>query len=137
MKFNVVQDGQPYQLLLRWARSIRPSDPEFKDFSSIVYKELMKVMLFERLGRSMFNPKRAQIVNNLEVWPGFYSAVQKMEIGAVICIDLVSKVIRKDKMLGFIRALNDSGKSRDQIQEECARKCVVTSYGNNKHTYEI
>ena len=77
------------------------------------------------------------MVNNLEVWPGFYSAVQKMEIGPVICIDVMSKVIRKDKMLGFIRALNDSGKSREQINEECKFKCIVTSYGNNKHTYEI
>lgn len=94
MIFKVEHDGQPYDIKVLWARSISPQELEFRDYNSIIYKSMMKVMEFERLGRNMFNPKRAQKVQDLEIWPGFYSAVQKMEIGPVICIDTTCKVIR-------------------------------------------
>lgn len=74
---------------------------------------------------------------DLEVWPGFYSAVQKLECGPVIQIDLTSKVIRKDNFLNFLRGLKDSGKNFEQINEQCKFMTVVTSYGNDKHTYQI
>jgi hypothetical protein len=61
-------------------------------------------MNFERVGRNCFNPAGAKSFNNygLEVWPGFYSAMQKLEIGPLIMIDLTNKVIRKDTVLSFI-----------------------------------
>lgn len=60
-----------------------------------------------------------------------------MEIGPVICIDPVSRVIRHDKVLAFIQQLVDSGKSREDVNDALKFKTVVTSYGNDKHTYEV
>ncbi len=96
-------------------------------------------MSFERVGRNCFNPKAAVELNqyNLEIWPGFYSAMQKLEYGALVQIDLTNKVIRKDTVLSFIQELLNKGKSNDHINEELKFKIVVTSYGKTKKTYRI
>jgi hypothetical protein len=60
-----------------------------------------------------------------------------MEFGPVILIDPVSKVIRNDKVLVLLKSLIDQGKSHEEINETLKFKTVVTSYGNDKHTYEV
>lgn len=96
-------------------------------------------MNFERVGRNCFNPAGAKHFNNhgLEVWPGFYSAMQKLEIGPLIMIDLTNKVIRKDTVLSFIQDLEQKRKSRDVINDELKFRVVVTSYGKTKKTYRV
>jgi aubergine-like protein len=97
----------------------------------------MRNMGFERVGRSFYNPKRSTLIQNLDVWPGFAMAVQRLEIGPALLIDPNCKVIRQDKLIGVIQQMIDQGKSHEVINEELKFKSVVTSYGNDKHTYEI
>nr|AEX87965.1 Otiwi3 [Sterkiella histriomuscorum] len=100
---------------------------------------LMRKMDFERIGRNCFNPKAAKSISNhnLEVWPGFYSAMQKLESGPLIMLDLTNKVVRKDTVLSFIEELESANKSRETIQDEMKGKIVVTSYGQSKKTYRV
>jgi len=65
----------------------------------------MRKLSFERIGRNMFCPKKAKVISqhNIEVWPGFYSAMQKVEAGSLIQLDLTNKVVRSDNVLSFIQ----------------------------------
>ncbi len=89
---------------IAYSKTIKAGDIELYSFYSLFFKDLMKKMNFERVGRNCFNPAGAKHFNNhgLEVWPGFYSAMQKLELGPLIMIDLTNKVIRKDTVLSFI-----------------------------------
>jgi len=92
-------DEQPYKVTFSWAKSISEKDPELYTFYSVFFKNIMRRLNFERVGRNCFNPKKAKVIQGLEVWPGFYSSIQKVEEGALIQIDLTSKVIRKDTLM--------------------------------------
>jgi hypothetical protein len=52
-------DGQKYEVKISWTKSIKPNDMELYSFYSIFFKNLMKLMNFERVGRNCFNPKAA------------------------------------------------------------------------------
>jgi aubergine-like protein len=132
-------EGVTYKVTLAWAKSIRSGDIELYSFYSLFFKQLMKKMQFERLGRNCFNPAAAVKMNqhNLEIWPGFYSAMQKLDGGALIQIDLTNKIIRQDSVLSYIQELEAKGKSREFINSEFKFRVVVTSYGKSKHTYKI
>lgn len=80
---------------------------ELFTFYSIFFKSIMRRLDFERIGRNCFNPKKARHLSqhNLEVWPGFYSAMQKLEAGPLMLIDLTNKVVRSDKVLTHIKVL--------------------------------
>lgn len=75
--FKGEYDGVTYTVTLTWSKSINSGDIELYSFYSLFFKQLMKKMEFERLGRSCFNPKASVKMNqyNLEIWPGFYSSM--------------------------------------------------------------
>jgi aubergine-like protein len=132
-------DGQAYNVTVTFSKSINESDNELYTFYSIFFKNLMRKINFERIGRNCYNPKQATFLtqHNLEVWPGFYSAMQKLESGPLMMIDLTSKVIRKDKVYDHLVSLMDKGVSNDDINFQMKNSVVVTSYGNSKKTYRI
>ena len=98
---------------------------------------LMKRMAVEQIGRNCYDPSKAKTIGGLEVWPGFYSAMQWFETGPTIQIDLTSKVARKDKVLPFLKeALRK--KSPAEVNEEFKGTTVVTSYSKSgKRTYKV
>ena len=94
-----------YEVIVKQSKKINESDNELFTFYSIFFKCLMRKLDFERIGRNCFQPSKAVKLaqHNLEVWPGFYSAMQRLESGPLMMIDLTSKVIRNDKVLAFIQ----------------------------------
>ena len=95
-----------------WAKDVHQTDiKEYQAFVSIFFKRLVGKLSFLRDGRNMFNPLKAKNIQNLEVWPGFFSSVQKLQSGPLIQIDLTSKVIRTDKLLTEIEQMQDKGKT--------------------------
>lgn len=83
---NSTYEDQPYKITIQWAKSINQGDMELYSFYSLFFKLLTKKMNFQQVRRNCFNPKAAVKLNqyNLEVWPGFYSAMQKLETGPLI-----------------------------------------------------
>ena len=71
------------------------------------------------------------------MWPGFYSAMQRVEAGPYIILDLTNKVIRSDTLYGLLEQLSKKGLKNEQISEEIKFQIVVTSYGSSKRTYRL
>lgn len=110
----VEHDEQKYTVKLSWAKDFGESDQkEYYAFMSIFFKRLMGRLSFQRDGRNMFNPKKAKNIQNLEIWPGFFSSIQKLSSGALIQIDLANKVVRQDKLIDTIKELMSKGKSQE------------------------
>lgn len=82
---------------------------------------MLRKLNFERIGRNFFCPSKAQHISqhSLEVWPGFFTAMQKLEGGSLLMIDMTSKVIRNDSLLSHIKMLtNEKRLSKERINEE-------------------
>lgn len=85
----------------------------------------------------MFNPDAAVDIQQLKIWPGFFSSMQKLSSGTFLQIDLANKVIRTDTLYSILNDMRNKGKSPEQTNEELAGTSVVTMYGTKKHTYRI
>ena len=130
-------DGQNYELELKYAKCVNDDPLEWSAFQSIIFKAIMGRMSFERDGRNMFNPSKAVDIQQLKVWPGFFSSMQRLSSGSFIQIDLANKVIRTDTLYQILQDLQNKGKSPEQINDELQNTSVVTTYGTKKHSYKI
>jgi hypothetical protein len=104
-------------------------------FHKVYFNSIMMRMKFERVGArgNYVNPARAVTLNTLQIWPGFFTALQNLDKGPVIQLELTNKVIRQDTLYEALKKLNSQGKSPDSINVEFKGLSVATTYGNNKH----
>ena len=131
-------DGQDYTVTIKFSKAITPDDQETFTFYAIFFKKMMRFMTFEQVGRNCFNPKQAQTIQGIEIWPGFFSAMNSMEGGPMMQIDLTSKVIRTDSVYDTLKDYERKGFDQERINEEVKGMTVVTSYSKSgKHTYKV
>ena len=100
----------------------------------------MGMMKFERVGArgNFVNPARETSLDSLKIWPGFFTALQNLDNGPVIQLDITHKVIRKDTLLQTIEKLfKYDKKDGDEVIKELKGVSVATVYGTNKHQYRI
>jgi len=131
-------DDQEYTLTVKFSRIIEKTDSTYFSFFAIFFKTLMRQLNFEQIGRNCFNPRKSVTVQSLEIWPGFYSAMQNLEGGLLMQIDLTSKVCRKDNVLKHMQDMMGRGKDNEAINEEFKGMSVTTSYSKaGKHVYKV
>lgn len=77
LELKTTHEEIEYTVDIQYAKSIEPSDMELFVFYAIFFKNCMRKLSFERIGRNFFNPLKAKQLTqyNLEVWPGFYTAL--------------------------------------------------------------
>ena len=82
--FNGEYDGQEYQIEVKFTKNVNNDKEEFDAFQSILFKGILGRLNFERDGRNMFNPAKAVNIQNLDIWPGFFSSMQNLAAGPFI-----------------------------------------------------
>lgn len=135
--FTGEHDGQEYKVEIMHTKAVNSDPLEWGAFQSIVFKAILGRMSFERDGRNMFNPTKAVNIQQLDIWPGFFSSMQNLAAGTFLQIDLANKVVRTDRLLQILQDYENKGKSQEQINEELKGTSVVTTYGTKKHSYRI
>lgn len=93
----------------------------------------MKKVKFEQIGRNCYNPAKMVSVQGLEIWPGCFTSINKLESGMLVQLELSYKCIRQDTLLEQIEKMR--GRNLDDINADLQYKSIVTRYGNNKKTY--
>ena len=91
-------------MIIKWALACKKGDTEYNMFVGCFFKGLLRNIKLQNIGRNFFDPKKAFKLpsGELEVWPGFYTAKENFEYGAMMMIDLTNKVIRKDNAFNYI-----------------------------------
>lgn len=108
---------------------------------NIIFKNIMKVLQMSRIGLHYFSSlKQINVPNhNLQIWPGYVTAVQEFEDGLYLVVDIAHKVLRNDTCWHVMVNLNRNAKSIDNFREQVFNSIigniVLTRY-NNK-TYRI
>lgn len=62
---TVEHDGQTYKMTLSWCSSMRQSEPTLNQFFCLLFKQMMKRVRFEQIGRNCYNPARMVKVENI------------------------------------------------------------------------
>ncbi|KAL1488051.1 hypothetical protein ABEB36_015421 [Hypothenemus hampei] len=94
-------------------------------------------MDFQLIGRNYFDPKQKMTIreHNLELWPGFLTAMRNYEQNIMLNVDLSFKVLRLDRVYDLLLECESSRDSRQEFKKRIIG-CVVMTYYNNK-TYRI
>ena len=108
-------------------------------FFKVFFNSLLKKIKFKQIGRNHFNPDQKVPINehNIEVWPGFASALAQLQTGVLLNIDIIHKVLRTDTVLNSIEEIKQRCRNdpREEIKKQMIGCTVLTSY--NKRTYKV
>ncbi|XP_035744235.1 piwi-like protein Ago3 [Vespa mandarinia] len=130
-------DGSPVILTLIFKKKEKMS--ESIQFFNILFGRIMRALNFVRIGRQNFNPACAHTVpqHQLEIWPGYITAINEYEGGLKLCIDAKHRVMRMETVRDLIIEFHEKNQEhyKDYITMEVVGSSVLTRY-NNK-TYRI
>jgi aubergine-like protein len=88
-------------------QEIGEQDKDMLVFFKVFFNSLLKKIKFKQIGRNHFNPDQKVPINehNIEVWPGFASALATLQTGVLLNIDIIHKVLRTDTVLNSIEEI--------------------------------
>lgn len=108
-------------------------------FMKSFFNSLLRKIKFKQIGKSYFNPDQQTNMphHGIQIWPGFCSALQVVERGVLLNIDIVHKVLRTQSVLSIINEIKDRsrGDPMEAIRKQLVGATVMTSY--NKRTYKV
>lgn len=136
----ITLDDQKYTLWLRWANQVSNDSLEALSLYKKFFGQIVRRLHFVPMRRNYFNSKNAVTVDNLEVWPGFNSAINIFPEGILLNLNVIHKVLRPETALEALNKIKNNYKNSDEcfsaIQEAFKGTIVLTRYNNDK-TYAI
>lgn len=104
---------------------------------NVLFKRIMHVLLYTRMGRNYFSPDHRHIIpqHRLEVFPGYAVAVDEMEGGLMVCLDTQHRVVRSQVVYEVLHELQSSNPQnfRDAARQNLIGACVMTKYNNKTY----
>ncbi|KAF5302312.1 hypothetical protein FQA39_LY10351 [Lamprigera yunnana] len=104
---------------------------------NILFKKIMRILLYSRVGRNYFDPQQTRIIpqHKLEVLPGYAIAVDEYEGGVMVCLDTQHRVMRTENVLEALMHLRST--CREGLKEAAFKKLlgttVLTKYNNRSY----
>lgn len=132
-------DNEKIRLHLKLIKELDPTNPVILQICNIQMRKNLRHLRFQQLQRYYFDMDQASSIphHNLELWPGFMTAIHQHETSVLLCADLTFKILRCDSVLDQLRVFHqrDPRSYRDLATKELVGCIVLTRY-NNK-TYRI
>ena len=108
---------------------------------NVIFRKIMTYLKMKQIGQHFYSPSLSKRIpqHNLEVWPGFTTAVQEYEDGLYLVADVSFKVIPSRTCLELLLTLkdhcHDAAQFKQQAIESLVGEVVLTPYNNR--TYRI
>jgi aubergine-like protein len=126
-------------MVIKLTRELKPNDTDLPlQLYNMMFKKFLRVLSLKQIGRHFYDPNLSSAFGeyNLEIWPGYFTAINCMDIGPVLIADVSHKVIRVDTVLDFINAEYEKTRNINQrLTEKLLGQVVLTRYSNR--TYRI
>ncbi|XP_032678722.1 piwi-like protein Ago3 isoform X2 [Odontomachus brunneus] len=117
----------------------KQSMSENVQFFNILFGRIMRALSLVRIGRQNFNPKTPHFIDEhqLEVWPGYVTAINEYEGGLKLCLDIKHRVLRTQTVRDIMTDMYHRQRNnyRDYVMKEIVGMSVLTRYNNR--TYRI
>lgn len=137
-------DDTPVEVTFTRTCEVMHSSPQFLQISNILMKRVQNALGMKQIRDHYFNMHQSIKIakHQLEVMPGFTTAISKFDGGALLGVDIVHKILRMDTFLDQMYLLYDQLRQSGRegaFHDECAKtmvgNIVLTRY-NNK-TYKV
>lgn len=132
-------DNQAFDITVQLAREVEAKS--CFQLYNIIFRKVLRLLKLKQIGRHYFNPALpAQIPqHNMELWPGYITAIAEYDAGVLLNIDVAHKVLRTDNVLDHIARLRQNIRNPKDLQEAAqdylTGQVVLTRYNNR--TYHI
>ncbi|XP_050425877.1 piwi-like protein Ago3 [Adelges cooleyi] len=112
-------------------------------FYNVFLRQIMKSLDLIEFGRNMYDPVRRVAIPeyNLEVWPGYITAIDEFENGLFMCCDVSHRILRTQSTLEVMmeilnKAKREGGRDgQSDIKAILLGTTVITHY--NRKTYRV
>jgi len=138
VKGNDKLTNQEIIATIKFVGRLIPGEPMYMQFYNIMLRKCLFGMKLEQLGRNFYHPDKGIRFqqHQLELWPGYITAIGPHEKDTLLCVEVTHKVIRTETLLSVIKKMQATpGDYRKNVSEAVMGGIVLTSY-NNK-TYRI
>jgi aubergine-like protein len=129
----------PVTISITKTNEIPPGSQAPLQLYNMMFRKVLRLLKLKQIGRHYFDPHRPITIpqHRVELWPGYFTAVNPNQRGTVLVADVTHKVLRMDTVLDFITEVQQS---YPQYWKEIAIKqltgqIVLTRYNNR--TYRI
>ncbi|KAF7657525.1 hypothetical protein LDENG_00025830, partial [Lucifuga dentata] len=132
-------DNKEIEIKIQMTKILAPHSDLCIPFYNVVLRRVMKIIGLKLVGRNHYNPESAVILgkHQLQVWPGYSTAIKRTDGGLYLCVDVSHKVLQNDSVLDIMRVMYQQ--SKESFQDECTKELigaiVITRYNNR--TYRI
>lgn len=116
-----------------------PADAEaLRQLAGRLCKGLLGLLRLKRVGRRLFDPAAAQALGGYEVWPGFDAALGAGPAGALLNLDIASKLVTNVPVLAAVRKALAQGThdAEAALDAQLGGKVVMTRYNRLFYTVE-
>lgn len=138
-KLNNIEQDVEIKIVLT---KILPPEQIPSPVFNIIFKNIMKELQMTRIGQHYFSPARQIDVSkqNLQIWPGYTTAVHEFEDGLYLVTDVAHKVLRTQTCWHIMDHLyresnNDLTLFRQAVTKTLVGSIVLTKYNNR--TYRV
>lgn len=116
---------------------LSPGDDICRNVLGRLIKLLQERVKLKKVGRKLFDPSLAVTVDQLEVWPGYSTALVQNANLNLLNIDSVSKVITNTSVLDVMNKVRQqsSGNVEEALNVEMTGKSIMTRY--NRRIYRV
>jgi len=133
-------DGEDTKLLIKLKKILPPEQIPSVVFN-VIFRKIMGHLKMKQIGQHFYNPQQRIKVpqHNLEIWPGYTTAVQDYEDGLYLVADVSHKIIPSRTCLELLYALKESSSDgasfKQQAIDALIGVVVLTPYNNR--TYRV
>ncbi|XP_078812582.1 piwi-like protein 2 isoform X1 [Oryzias latipes] len=132
-------DDEEIEITIKMTKVLPPNSDLCIPFYNVVFRRVMKVIGLRLVGRNHYDPENAVILGKqrLQVWPGYSTAIKRMDGGLYLAVDVSHKVLRNDSVLDLMNTLYQQTKEnfKDACTKELIGSIAITRYNNR--TYRI
>jgi len=133
-------DSQDFDISIQLTNELEPH--QCYQLYNIIFRKVLRLMKLKEIGRHYFDPTRSAHIPqyNMELWPGYTTAISEYDGGSMLNIDIAHKVLRTDTVLDHINGLKkrfsrNQAEFQEAVSQYLVGQVVLTRY-NNK-TYHI
>uniref|UniRef100_A0A914VYH8 Uncharacterized protein n=1 Tax=Plectus sambesii TaxID=2011161 RepID=A0A914VYH8_9BILA len=128
--------GEAVKVNVRRTVTFMPNDPQAINIYNLLVRRSFESMGYHQVQRNFYDPARACTVQNynIELWPGYLTAIRLHEDNLLMCIENSHKLLRRNTVLDLmLQAFNRAGgqdAAKRSIQNDIIGNTVMTMYNN-------
>ncbi|XP_073978510.1 piwi-like protein Ago3 isoform X2 [Rhodnius prolixus] len=130
-------DGSNVTMKITYVKKLCMGDRTTVHLYNVLFRKIMQVLGLTLQGRHFFDPKASKQIpaHNLEVWPGYITAIQEYEDGIMLCCDSSHRVLRTQTVLELMEQIIsvDSRTWKDEFIKLVIGQTVLTRYNNKMY----